>query len=73
MMGDYKGYKQKEAPVQVDDEYEVTIEATGAKGDGIAKIGGFAVFVPEAQEGDQLRIKITRVMQKFAFAEIVQK
>ncbi|MSR86430.1 TRAM domain-containing protein [Candidatus Woesearchaeota archaeon] len=58
-------------PVEMGDEIEVTIESTGAKGDGIAKVNNFVVIVPGAKEGDKVKVKITRVLKKMAFAEIV--
>ncbi len=58
-------------PVNVGDVLEVKIEAVGAKGDGIAKKNGFVIFVPGVQEGDEVRVKINRVLRKVGFAELV--
>jgi len=58
-------------PVNVGDEFEVTIEAVGAKGDGIAKKEGFVLFVPGVQKGDNVKIKVTKVLRKVGFAEVV--
>ncbi len=59
------------APVKVGEELDVTIEAVGEKGDGIAKKNGFVLFVPGTQEGNQVRVKVTRVLRKVGFAEVV--
>ena len=59
------------APVKVGDEFDVKIEAVGEKGDGIAKKDGFVLFVPNAKEGDEVKIKVTRVLRRVGFAEIV--
>ena len=59
------------APVKVGDELDVKIEAVGEKGDGIAKKDGFVLFVPGAKKDDEVRIKVTRVLQKVGFAEVV--
>jgi predicted RNA-binding protein with TRAM domain len=59
------------APVKVGDELDVKVEAVGEKGDGIAKKDGFVLFVPGTKEGDNVRIKITRVLPKVGFAEVV--
>ena len=59
------------APVKVGDELDVKIEAVGEKGDGIAKKDGFGLFVPGTKKDDQVRIKITRVLPKVGFAEVV--
>ncbi len=61
------------APVKVGDELDVKIEAVGEKGDGIAKKDGFVLFVPGAKQGDEVRIRVTRVLQKVGFAEVAGK
>ena len=59
------------APVNVGDELDLKIEAVGEKGDGIAKVKGFVIFVPNAKEGETVKVKITRVLRKVGFGEIV--
>jgi len=59
------------SPVKVGEELDVKIEAVGEKGDGIAKKNGFVIFVPGVHEGDQVRIRITKVFRKMAFAEVI--
>ena len=59
------------APVEVGEEYDVEIEDIAKKGDGIARVEGFVIFVPEAEVGDQIKIAIDRVMRKFAIAHKV--
>ena len=59
------------APVKVGDELDVKIEAVGEKGDGIAKKDGFVLFIPSTKQGDEVRIRVTRVLQKVGFAEVV--
>lgn len=59
-------------PVKVGDIKEVKIEAVGSEGDGIAKIEGFVVFVPGAKMNDNVKIRITKVLKKYGFAEIVE-
>ena len=59
------------APVNVGDELDVTIESVGAKGDGVTKKEGFVIFVPGVQKGDNVRIKVTRVLRKVGFGEVV--
>jgi len=58
-------------PVKVGEEYDVRILAVGSQGDGIAKIKGLVIFVPDTNVGDQVRIRITRVGRRFAVAEKV--
>jgi len=56
-------------PVKVGDEIEVSIIAVGTKGDGIAKKDGFVIFVPNAKEGEQIKVRITEVKARSANAE----
>lgn len=59
------------APVKVGDELDVKIENVGEKGDGIAKKNGFVLFVPGTKQGDEVKIRVTRVLQKVGFAEVI--
>lgn len=65
------GPQSFEKPVKEGAEYDVVINEVGAKGDGIARIQGFVVFVTGAKQGERLRVKITRLMRNFAIAEKV--
>lgn len=57
-------------PVKAGEEYNVWITAVGEKGDGIAKVKGFVVFVPGVKKGDYVKIKITKVLPKVGFATV---
>lgn len=59
------------APVEAGETYDVVIEDIAKKGDGIARIEGFVIFVPGTEVGDEITIKVTKVLRKFAFGEIV--
>jgi predicted RNA-binding protein with TRAM domain len=59
------------SPVKEGEEYEVTIEAVGRKGDGIAKIENFVIFVPGTHEGDKVKVRITGLGRNFATASVV--
>ena len=73
MYGDrnFGGRRGGFSPVNVGEEVDVKIEAVGEKGDGIAKVKGFVLFVPGAKEGDEIRVKITKVLRNVGFAESV--
>ncbi|MFB0501022.1 MAG: TRAM domain-containing protein, partial [Candidatus Bathyarchaeia archaeon] len=60
-------------PVEIGKEYDVKIEETSRRGEGIARIKGLVCFVPNAKPGDQVRIRITRISRRFAEAEVVGK
>ena len=64
--------RRKFAPVREGDELDVKIEAVGEKGDGIAKKQGFVLFIPGTKEGDEVRVRITRVLRSAGFAEVIQ-
>lgn len=66
-----RSYGQSFAPVKVGDEIDVKIEAVGEKGDGIAKKDGFVLFVPNTKEGQDVKIRVTKVLRKVGFAEVV--
>jgi len=59
-------------PVEVGKEYEVEITERGSKGDGIARIQGFVVFVSGGKPGDKVKIRVTSVANRFAQAEVAK-
>ena len=64
---------QGQPPVAAGDEVDVRIDAVGEKGDGIARVKGFILFVPQTKAGDYVKIKITKVLPKVGFAQVVSK
>jgi len=58
-------------PVKVGEEYDVEINEVGSRGDGIARVKNFVVFVNGAKQGEKLKIKITDVRDRFAIGEKV--
>ncbi len=64
---------QRFAPVKVGDELDVKIEAVGEKGDGIAKKDGFVLVIPNTRKDDEVRIRVTKVLRRVGFAEVVNK
>ncbi|MEM2128280.1 MAG: TRAM domain-containing protein [Candidatus Methanomethylicaceae archaeon] len=59
-------------PVEEGKEYEVDIKEVSRRGEGIARIEGFVVFVPNTKAGDHVKIKISKISNRFATAEVVQ-
>jgi predicted RNA-binding protein with TRAM domain len=49
----------------------VTISEISRRGDGIAKIDGFVIFVAGAKQGWQGKIKVTQVANRFATGTVV--
>jgi predicted RNA-binding protein with TRAM domain len=64
-----RGFGSK--PVETGKEYNVQITETSRKGDGIARIQGFVIFVKGGRAGQDVKVKITSVGDRFATAEIV--
>ena len=58
-------------PIKEGEEYDIEINEVGSKGDGIARIKNFVVFVTGAKQGEKCRVKIKEVRNRFAFGEKV--
>ncbi|UCC58176.1 MAG: TRAM domain-containing protein [Candidatus Bathyarchaeum sp.] len=58
-------------PVEIGKEYDVEIQETSRRGEGIARIEGLVVFVPSTKPGDKVRIKVTNISRRFAEAEVI--
>jgi len=54
----------------VGDVVDVEVTEVSKRGDGVAKIRGFIIFVPNTKPGDKVKVKITRVGPSFAVAEL---
>ncbi|PSH00659.1 MAG: deoxyribonuclease [Nanohaloarchaea archaeon SW_7_46_7] len=67
--GDDEDYDK---PVSEGDVVELEIEDLGSKGDGIARVEGFVVFVPGGEVDQKYDVEITSVGRKFAFGEITE-
>jgi predicted RNA-binding protein with TRAM domain len=61
----YKKVK-KSIPVSIGNIHKVKIIDRSEKGDGIAKIKNFIIFVPNVDIGDLVKIKIVQVMRNCA-------
>ena len=59
------------SPIDVGETYDVTIEDVGREGDGITRVEGFVVFVPNTKKGDSVKVRITKVSRRVGFAEVV--
>jgi predicted RNA-binding protein with TRAM domain len=61
-------------PVETGAVREVTIEAVGDQGDGIAKVErGYVVIVPDAEPGEQVRVEIEQVRPNVSFARVINE
>jgi len=48
--------------------YEVRIQDIGSKGDGVAKVGKYIIYVPGATKGEEVKIRVNNVKGTMAFA-----
>ena len=58
-------------PVETGKEYDVQVTEISRKGDGIARIQGFVIFVKNGKVGQNAKIRVVQVGNRFATAEIV--
>ena len=58
-------------PVEVGKEYDVQISEVSNRGDGIARIQGFIIFVKDGKVADNVKIRVISVGDRFAKAELV--
>jgi predicted RNA-binding protein with TRAM domain len=67
-------FPPQDAPVQVGKEYMVTVGELSRRGEGVAKISGFVIFVPgaKADAEKKIKIRIDRVGPRFASGSIVE-
>jgi len=61
----------QKAPVKVGEEYEVEITEAGSRGDGVARINNFVVFVKDGKVGEKHKVRIEVVKRRFAIAKII--
>ena len=59
-------------PVKKNDEYVVKIIDNGYQGEGITKIDGFTVFIPNAIKGEKVKIHIIKITSSYAIGKITQ-
>lgn len=59
-------------PVEKNNEYIVDIVDNGYEGEGIAKIDGFTIFIPNSIKGEKIKILIVKVLSSHAFGKIVE-
>jgi predicted RNA-binding protein with TRAM domain len=57
--------------VNVGTQYDVKIEDTARQGDGIARISGLVVFVPNTKINDSVKVEIKEIKRNCAVAEVV--
>jgi 23S rRNA (uracil1939-C5)-methyltransferase len=54
------------------DEIKLVIEGVTAEGNGVGRCGGVAVFVPGSAVGDELEVRIVKVLKNYCFGKIMK-
>ena len=63
-------YEEMNMQVEKNKEYIVDIIDNGFQGEGISKIDGFTIFIPNAIKGEKIKILIVKVLASHAFGKI---
>ncbi|HEX6982231.1 MAG TPA: 23S rRNA (uracil(1939)-C(5))-methyltransferase RlmD [Balneolaceae bacterium] len=53
-------------------EVDLTIESAAFKGKGIAKVDGYAVFVPNTAPGDRVKARIIKKRKRYSEAKLIE-
>ena len=61
-----------DAPVNVGDTLEVTIESMGSEGDGVAHVDGYTLFVPGTSVGETTTVTVDRRTARYGFCSIAE-
>lgn len=62
----------REKPVKVGEELDVVVSEVSRRGDGVARIQGFVIFIPNTKQGTQAKIRIKEIRPNFATAELIE-
>jgi translation initiation factor 2 subunit 2 len=78
--GAHRPVKKRKAKVAIakdvieeGETYELKVESVGNKGDGIAKVDKFLIFIPSTVKGELVRAKVKKISGTLAFAEVVER
>ncbi|SDC55701.1 23S rRNA m(5)U-1939 methyltransferase [Shouchella lonarensis] len=64
--------KKAKPPVQKNETLTVTIEDLTHDGAGVAKVDGYALFVPNALPGESVDIKVVKANKGYGFARLLE-
>lgn len=59
-------------PIEKNKQYIVDIIDYGFNGEGIAKINGFTIFIPNAIKGEKIKIQIVKILSSHGFGKIIE-
>ncbi|WP_059104509.1 23S rRNA (uracil(1939)-C(5))-methyltransferase RlmD [Shouchella shacheensis] len=64
--------KKQEAPVQKNETVTVTIEDLSHDGSGVAKVSGYALFIPKTIPGEKATVKVVKTKKGYGFARLIK-
>ncbi len=59
-------------PVRKNQMIELYITGQGHEGEGVGKYEGYALFVPGALSGEQVRVRVTKLNKNYGFAQLLE-
>lgn len=59
--------------IEEGETYELRIESVGNKGDGIAKVDKYLIFIPNTVKGELVKAKVKKISGTLAFGEVVER
>lgn len=60
------------APVEEGEQFTVEIEDLDDDGDGVVRVEGFTLYVPEGEVGERVTVRIDTVHDEFASASVIE-
>lgn len=67
-----EGMSKGTTPVTKNEIVEVTIEDLTHEGAGVAKIDGYALFIPKALPGELVKVKVIKVNKGYGFGKLLE-
>jgi len=65
--------KDRPKPVKIGDVINVEIKEVSRRGDGVARVNNFVVFVPGTKPGDRVSVRIERIGSTYAVGRVVEE
>ena len=61
---------REKIPIEKNKTYKMTIDDLGTNGEGIGKVDGFTLFVPNAVPGDLTLVKVIKIKKNYGFGRV---
>ena len=65
--------QQARAALSIGNVYEVMVQDIGSKGDGIAKVDKYVIYIPGTAKGSVVKVKIENIHGNSAFGKLVKE